>query len=407
MDKNDKDWWRHGIFYQVYPRSFQDSSGDGVGDLRGIIARLPYLKSLGVDAVWLSPIFPSPMADFGYDISDYTGIDPLFGKMEKNNTQENTTHKNSLRLILDLVPNHTSDQHPWFREARGSRDNPKRDWYICADPAPDNNTPNNKQTKNNNRTKQYDEATRQYYYHAFLAAQPDLNWRNPAVRQAIYDAMRFWLAKGVDGFRVDVIWHLIKDASLRDNPPNPHYVDGRPPNERILTRYSTDQPEVQEVVAEMRRVIDEFDARVLIGEIYLPLQRLMAYYGADLGGAHMPFNFALLSTIWSARSIERIIDEYEAALPPGAWPNWVLGNHDRPRVATRVGADQARVAAMLLLTLRGTPTLYYGDEIGMHQVTIAPHQVRDPFEKNVPGIGVGRDGCRTPKQWNADAKAGI
>jgi len=219
--------------------------------------------------------------------------------------------------------------------------------------------------------------------------------------------MRFWLAKGVDGFRVDVIWHLIKDASFCDNPPNPHYVDGRPPHERILTRYSTDQPEVQEVVAEMRRVTDEFEARVLIGEIYLPLQRLVAYYGNDLGGAHMPFNFALLSTLWSARSIERIIAEYEAALPPGAWPNWVLGNHDRPRVASRVGADQARVAAMLLLTLRGTPTLYYGDEIGMHQVTIAPHQVRDPFEKNVPGIGVGRDGCRTPMQWDAADNAGF
>ena len=254
---------------------------------------------------------------------------------------------------------------------------------------------------------QYDDATGQYYYHAFLAAQPDLNWRNPAVRQAIYDVMRFWLAKGVDGFRVDVIWHLVKDATFCDNPPNPHYVDGRPPHERILTRYSTDQPEVQEVVAEMRRVTDEFDARVLIGEIYLPLHRLVAYYGNDLGGAHMPFNFALLSTLWSARSIERIIAEYEAALPPGAWPNWVLGNHDRPRVASRVGPDQARVAAMLLLTLRGTPTLYYGDEIGMRQVTIAPHEVRDPFEKNVPGIGVGRDGCRTPMQWDATDGAGF
>jgi alpha-glucosidase len=227
------------------------------------------------------------------------------------------------------------------------------------------------------------------------------------VRRAIYDVMRFWLAKGVDGFRVDVIWHLIKDASFCDNPPNPHYVDGRPPHERILTRYSTDQPEVHEVVAEMRRVTDEFESRVLIGEIYLPLHRLVAYYGNDLGGAHMPFNFALLSTLWSARSIERIIGEYEAALPARAWPNWVLGNHDRPRVASRVGPDQARVAAMLLLTLRGTPTLYYGDEIGMHQVTIAPHQVRDPFEKNVPGIGVGRDGCRTPMQWDATACAGF
>jgi alpha-glucosidase len=407
MDQSDKDWWRHGIFYQVYPRSFQDSDGDGVGDLRGIIARLPYLKSLGIDAVWLSPIFPSPMADFGYDISDYTGIDPLFGSMEDFDALVSTAHENGLKIILDLVPNHTSDQHPWFAAARSARDNPKRDWYIWRDPAPDGGVPNNWLSEFGGSAWQYDEATGQYYYHAFLAAQPDLNWRNPAVRQAIYDVMRFWLARGVDGFRVDVIWHLIKDADFRDNPPNPHYLNGRPPHERILTQYSTDQPEVHEVVAEMRRVTDAFDARVLIGEIYLPLHRLVAYYGNDLGGAHMPFNFALLSTLWSARSIERIIAEYEASLPPGAWPNWVLGNHDRPRVASRIGRDQARAAAMLLLTLRGTPTLYYGDEIGMHQVTIAPHQVRDPFEKNVPGIGVGRDGCRTPMQWDATVNAGF
>jgi alpha-glucosidase len=219
--------------------------------------------------------------------------------------------------------------------------------------------------------------------------------------------MRFWLRKGVDGFRVDVLWHLIKDAEFRDNPPNPYYREGRPPHEKILTKYSTDQPEVQQVVAEMRRIIDEFADRVLIGEIYLPFERLVAYYGNDLRGAQMPFNFALLSTLWSARSIEKIIADYEAALPPGAWPNWVLGNHDRPRVASRVGAEQARVAAMLLLTLRGTPTLYYGDEIGMRQVAIAPDQVRDPFEKNVPGIGVGRDGCRTPMQWDATESAGF
>jgi alpha-glucosidase len=406
MNQN-KDWWRNGIFYQVYPRSFQDSDGDGVGDINGVIARLPYLKSLGVDAVWLSPIFPSPMADFGYDISDYTGIDPLFGNMADFDALAAAVHDSGLKIILDLVPNHTSDQHPWFAEARSERDSDKRDWYIWRDPAPDGGPPNNWLSEFGGSAWQYDEMTGQYYYHAFLAAQPDLNWRNPAVREAIYDAMRFWLRKGVDGFRVDVIWHLIKDAQFRDNPPNPHFVEGRPPHEKILTRYSTDQPEVHEVIAEMRRVTDEFDDRVLIGEVYLPLQRLVAYYGNDLAGAQMPFNFALLSTLWSARSIERIIADYERALPPGAWPNWVLGNHDRPRIASRVGREQARVAAMLLLTLRGTPTLYYGDEIGMHQVAIAPEQVRDPFEKNVPGIGVGRDGCRTPMQWDATPHGGF
>ena len=407
MDYGDELWWRNGIFYQIYPRSFQDSDGDGVGDLKGIIRRLPYLQTLGIDAVWLSPIFASPMADFGYDISDYTGIDPLFGTMEDFDAIVAAAHDAGLKVILDLVPNHTSDQHPWFIESRSSRDNAKRDWYIWRDPASDGGPPNNWLSEFGGSAWAWDAATEQYFYHAFLAQQPDLNWRNPQVREAIFDVMRFWLRKGVDGFRVDVIWHLIKDAEFRDNPPNPHYREGRPPNEKILTQYSTDQPEVHEVIAQMRRVVDAFAGRVLIGEIYLPLHRLVAYYGNDLTGAQMPFNFALLSTLWSARSIEKIIADYEHALPAGAWPNWVLGNHDRPRVASRVGPEQARVAAMLLLTLRGTPTLYYGDEIGMHQVAIAPDQVRDPFEKNVPGIGVGRDGCRTPMQWSAAPYAGF
>jgi alpha-glucosidase len=407
MAQDDENWWRHGIFYQVYPRSFQDTNGDGIGDIPGIVDRLPYLAGLGVDAVWLSPVFPSPMADFGYDISDYTGIDPLFGTMADFDALVAAAHEMGLKVILDLVPNHTSDQHPWFVEGRSSRDNPKRDWYIWRDAAPGGGVPNNWLSEFGGSAWTHDEASGQYYYHAFLAQQPDLNWRNREVREAIYDVMRFWLEKGVDGFRVDVIWHLIKDVEFRDNPPNPHFHEGRLPHETILTQYSTDQPEVHEVIAEMRRVTDAYRARVLIGEIYLPLHRLVAYYGNDLAGAQMPFNFALLSTFWSARAIEKIIHDYEMALPPGAWPNWVLGNHDRPRVASRVGAEQARVAAMLLLTLRGTPTLYYGDEIGMHQVAIAPEDVHDPFEKNVPGLGVGRDGCRTPMQWDASPHAGF
>jgi alpha-glucosidase len=407
MKQHDEFWWRHGIFYQIYPRSFQDSNADGVGDLIGIIERLPHLRALGVDAVWLSPIFPSPMADFGYDISDYTGIDPVFGTMAEFDALVEAAHASGLKVILDLVPNHTSDQHSWFIASRRSRDDLKRDWYIWRDPAGDGGPPNNWLSEFGGSAWEYDAATGQYFYHAFLARQPDLNWRNPAVRAAIHDVMRFWLRKGVDGFRVDVIWHLIKDAAFRDNPPNPDFKPGRPLYESLLPLRSTDQAEVHEVIAEMRRVVDEFASRVLIGEIYLPLERLVAYYGKNLEGAHLPFNFALLSTPWDARRIEKIIFEYESVLPPGAWPNWVLGNHDRPRVASRVGGEQARVAAMLLLTLRGTPTLYYGDEIGMRQVAIAPDQVRDPFEKNVPGFGVGRDGCRTPMQWNATAYAGF
>src|SRR5438552_5879353 len=287
-------WWQSGVIYQIYPRSFQDSNGDGVGDLRGIIQRLPYLAEFGVDAIWISPIFVSPMADFGYDIADYTGIDPIFGNLPDFDELLAAAHQLGLKLILDLVPNHTSDRHPWFIESRASGDNPKRDWYIWRDPAADGGPPNNWMSEFGGCAWEYDAATGQYYYHAFLAQQPDLNWRNPAVRRAIYDVMRFWLGKGVDGFRVDVIWHLIKDAAFRDNPPNPDYREGRPPHERILPLNSTDQAEVHEVIAEMRRVIDEFDSRVLIGEIYLPLERLVAYYGMDLAGEHQQFYFALL-----------------------------------------------------------------------------------------------------------------
>src|SRR5262249_49708497 len=247
----------------------------------------------------------------------------------------------------------------------------------------------------------------QYYCHTFLAAQPDLNWRNPAVRSAIYDVIHFWLKRGVDGFRVDVIWHLIKDEQFRDNPPDPNYAVGEKPKRALIPLYTADRPEVHGVIAEMRRVVDEFPDRVLIGEIYLPIERLVAYYGRDLTGLHLPFNFALLNAPWQARTIAKLIEEYERLLPAGGWPNWVLGNHDRPRIASRVGAAQARIAAMLLLTLRGTPTIYYGDEIGMQQVAIADEAAHDPVAHNLPGLGLGRDGCRTPMQWDDGPYAGF
>ncbi|CAN5147199.1 alpha-amylase family glycosyl hydrolase [soil metagenome] len=400
-------WWKSGILYQIYPRSFQDSNGDGVGDLRGIIQRLPYLRDLGVDALWLSPIFPSPMEDFGYDISDYIGIDPLFGTVADFDALVAAAHDIGLKVILDLVPNHTSDRHPWFVESRSSKNNPKRDWYIWRDGCGEGMPPNNWLSEFGGSSWEFDARSGQYYYHAFLRAQPDLNWRNPDVRRAMHDVMRFWLRRGVDGFRVDVMWHLIKDDLLRDNPPNPDFTPDSQPYERLIPLYSTDRPEVHAVIAEMRQVIDEFDERVLIGEIYLPPDKLVSYYGRDLAGAHLPFNFALISTPWNTQAVSELITRYEKALPPGAWPNWVLGNHDRRRIASRVGEAQARVAAMLLLTLRGTPTLYYGDEIGMPQVEIPQERVRDPFEKNLPGIGVGRDGCRTPMQWDSTPRAGF
>jgi len=401
------EWWKEGIVYQVYPRSFQDTDGDGIGDLQGVARRLDYLKDLGVDAVWLSPIFVSPMADFGYDIADYTGVDPMFGTLADFDEVVARAHGLGLKLILDFVPNHTSDRHPWFVQSRSSRDDPRRDWYIWRDPAPDGGPPNNWLSNFGGGAWAWDQATGQYYYHAFLKQQPDLNWRNPQVRRAMYDVLRFWLDRGVDGFRVDVLWHLIKDARFRDNPPNPGYQSDQAAIERFLQVHSCDQPEVHEVVAEMRQVLDAYPERVLIGEIYLPVERLVAYYGKDLSGAHLPFNFQLLQTAWNAAEIARIVRDYEAALPEGAWPNWVLGNHDRHRIASRVGPGQAKVAAMLLLTLRGTPTIYYGDELGLEQVPIPADRVQDPWELQEPGLGLGRDPERTPMPWDASPGAGF
>ena len=403
----DAPWWQRAVIYQIYPRSFQDTNDDGIGDLKGITQRLPYLTDLGIDAIWISPIFPSPMRDFGYDISDYTDIDPIFGSLADFDALIAAAQGCGVKVLLDLVPNHTSDRHPWFVQSRASRDNPKRDWYLWHDPAPGGGAPNNWLSQFGGSAWEFDQHTGQYYYHAFLPEQPDLNWRNRDVRRAIYDVARFWLGRGVDGFRVDVIWQLLKDEQFRDNPINLDWRPGQPSSERLLPLYTADLPEVHDVIAELRRVVDEFDARVLIGEIYLPLERLVTYYGRDLTGVHLPFNFTLLGAQWGARDIARMIDEYEAALPAGGWPNWVLSNHDRPRIATRIGRQRARVAAMLLLTLRGTPTIYYGDEIGMTQVPIVPERVRDPLERNMPGLGLGRDGARTPMQWASDTYGGF
>ena len=403
----EKTWWKSGIVYQIYPRSFQDTNGDGIGDLEGIRGRLDYLAWLGIEAIWISPVYPSPMADFGYDVSDYCDIDPMFGSLSDFERLVEDAHSRGLKVILDFVPNHTSEKHAWFQESRKSRENEKRDWYIWRDPAPDGVPPNNWVSNFGGPAWEWDEATGQYYYHAFLKEQPDLNWRNRAVREAMYDAMRFWLDRGVDGFRVDVIWHLMKDEQFRDNPVNPSFQPGQSEINRFLQVHSADQPEVHDVIEEMRAVLEEYPERVLIGEIYLPLERLVAYYGEDLKGAHLPFNFQLLQTTWRAEEIARLIVEYEGKLPDGGWPNWVLGNHDQKRIATRVGREQARLAGMLLLTLRGTPTMYYGDEIGLANVSIPPEAVEDPWEKNEPGLGLGRDPERTPMQWDGSAQAGF
>ena len=400
-------WWQDATIYQIYPRSFQDANGDGIGDLAGIRERLPYLRDLGVGAIWLSPIFQSPMADYGYDISDYCAIDPLFGDMADFGALLAETHEHGLKLLLDFVPNHTSDQHEWFQESRSSRDNPKRDWYIWHDPAPDGGPPNNWTSNFGGSGWEWDEATGQYYYHAFLKEQPDLNWRNPEVRHAMADVLRFWLDKGVDGFRVDVIWHLAKDEQFRDNPPNPAWEPGQRDIDRHLQIHSADQPHVHDIIGGLREVINSYPEKLLIGEIYLPIDRLMAYYGENNDGVHLPFNFQLIKAPWRAGVIGPMVDEYEAALPEGGWPNWVLSNHDQPRIAARVGEEQARNAATLLLTLRGTPTLYYGDEIGIADVHVPPERVRDPWAINEPDASFNRDRARTPMQWTGERNAGF
>jgi alpha-glucosidase len=401
-------WWKHGTIYQIYPRSFQDSNGDGVGDIEGVIRRLDYLAELGIDAIWLSPFYPSPMADFGYDVSNYTAIHPLFGDMADFDGLVRETHARGLKLIVDYVPNHCSDQHAWFRESRSCRDNPKRNWFIWRDAAPDGGPPNNWLAEFGGPSWTWDEATRQYYYHGFLPAQPDLNWREPAVVEAMLNVLRFWIERGVDGFRVDAVHHLMESEDFADNPPNPLWHEGMDPAARLIREHTVDLPDVHEHIAAMRRVLESYPGeRVLIGEAYLPIDRLMAYYGGAGDGFHLPFNFHLITTPWTPTAIASLIAAYEERLPAGGWPNWVLGNHDRPRVATRVGPAQVRVAAMLLLTLRGTPTLYQGEELAMENVPIPPDRVRDPWELNVPGLGLGRDPMRTPMLWSDDANAGF
>jgi alpha-glucosidase len=390
-------WWERGVIYQVYVRSFADSAGDGVGDLRGLLGRLDYFTWLGVDALWLSPIFPSPMADFGYDVADYTDVDPLFGTLADLDALIDAAHARGLRVILDFVPSHTSDRHAWFVDARSSRTAGHRDWYIWRDPAPDGGPPNDWQSTFGGSAWEWDEGTGQYYFHTFLKEQPELNWANPAVRSAMADVLRFWFRRGVDGFRIDVIWLLGKGPEV-----DAGHVFGPTQAELGL---GGDRPAGQAAIAEMRKVADEFGDRLMIGEIYLPIERLVSYYGERDRGLHLPYNFQLVLIDWRAEVLHALIRRYEQLLPAGAWPNWVLGNHDNSRVASRLGAAQARVAALLLLTLRGTPTIYYGDEIGMADVDVPPEAQRDP--QGLREAGMSRDLARTPMRWTAEPTAGF
>ncbi len=396
-------WWKHGVIYQIYPRSFQDSNGDGIGDLPGIISRLDYLSdTLGIDAIWLSPFYRSPMADFGYDVSDYCDVDPIFGTLDDADALIAACHERGLKLIVDFVPNHSSDQHPWFIESRSSRDNPKRDWYIWRDPKPDGSEPNNWLANFGGRPWTFDAATGQYYLHLFLPEQPDLNWRNPEVRDAMYGAMRFWLERGVDGFRIDVAHFVIKHPEFADNPPAPPgHISGlqaRYPYDTQLHVNDVGRPEVHQVFREMRALVDEYPDRYTVGEITEHDPEKWASYYGDGDELHMPFNFSMMHLEWDAAAFRDSVLTIEEAVPDDAWPNYVLSNHDVVRIASRVGkAARTRVAMMMLLTLRGTPTLYYGEELGMPAVAVPEERQQDPWGIREPGQS--RDGCRTPMRW--------
>jgi alpha-glucosidase len=396
-------WWREAVFYQIYPRSFADSNGDGVGDLAGIRAHLDDLAWLGVDALWISPFFRSPMADFGYDVSDYCDVDPLFGDLADFDALVGDAHRLGMKVVIDWVPNHSSDQHPWFVDAASSRDSVHRDWYVWRDPEPDGSPPNNWVAAFDLSAPAwtFHEPTGQWYLHLFESAQPDLNWDEPAVVEAMHDTLRFWLDRGVDGFRADVVHGIGKDPALPDDPPEvagiPHCA-------------LNDVPVTHERLRAIRTLIDSYPGeRMMVGEVFLMSTETVATYYGDDDELHLAFNFPPLFAPWLAdRWADCIEDARRSIDPRGAWPTWVLSNHDNPRHRTRYdrGAARAgevpsttarrsearaRAAAVLLLTLRGTPFVYQGDELGLADADI-PEDLRVD-----PG---GRDGCRAVLPWD-------
>ena len=407
-------WWQKGVFYIVYCRSFKDSNGDGVGDLPGLIEKLDYMKyTLGIDAFWLAAVYPSPMKDFGYDISDYYDIHPLFGNMKDAERLLEEAHKRGLKVFMDFVPVYTSDQSQWFIESRSSRDNPKRDWYIWADPKADGSPPNNWTSIFGGSAWEFDEATGQYYYHNYLKEMPDVNWRNPELKKAMFDAMRFWLDKGADGFRADSVSHVMKDTQLRDNPLNPKPLDTdyklMGDYDAQLHIYDRDLPEAVSVWQDFRKVLDSYGTeqpRAAFGEVHIfDWKKWGEYYGPDNDALHMPFNMGMTRLKWNVKDYRKVIDSIEASIPEGAWPNYMINNFDESRAASRYGKQQARVAAMMVLTLRGTPMLVYGEELGMPNVEIPPEKQKDCFGIRVPGLG--RDPFRSPMQWSSEKNAGF
>ena len=382
-------WWRDAAVYQIYPRSFLDTDGDGVGDLPGIQRRLDHLARLGVDAVWISPFYRSPMADFGYDVCDYCDVDPVFGTLADAERMIAAAHERGIRVLVDWVPNHTSDRHPWFVESRSSRESPKREWYHWRD-GRDGGPPNNWHAVFGGPAWTLDERTGQWYLHLFLPEQPDLNWSNPAVVSAMHRVLRFWLDRGVDGFRMDVVHCIGKDPAFPDQPAELGQID------RVGIQ---DEPLAHELIRGFRRLVDSYPgARTTVGEVNLgDVASIAGFYGSD-DELHMAFNFLPLHAPWTKAAWTEMIRRVADELPAGAWPTWVLSNHDVSRVRTRLGSDAAaRAAAVLLLTLRGTPFVYQGDELGLEDARVPDARRVDPG---------GRDGCRAPIPWEPGPRHG-
>jgi len=405
-------WWRGGVLYHVYLRSFADSDGDGVGDIPGVISRLDHLAWLGIDGLWLSPVMPSPNDDWGYDVADYCAVDPAYGTMEDVDRLIAEARKLGIRVMMDLVPNHSSDRHPWFVESRSSRDAAKRDWYVWADPAPDGAQPNNWVGNFFGPAWELDEASGQYFLHSFLETQADLNWWNDDVREAFKDVFRFWFDRGVAGFRIDVVHKLVKDRALRDNPPateSDSFIE-QAWGQRELN--NANHPETHEILRGWRTVSDAYDPpRLLLGETYvLDIPTMASYYGRD-DELDLAFNIPFLYAPFSADAMRAIVEQTEAAIPEGSWPVWNGGSHDISRWPTRwCDGDERKIrcALMVLLTLRGTPLLYYGDEIGMGDGSVPVEDSLDPLGKRIAGlVTAGRDPSRTPMQWSAGPGCGF
>lgn len=410
----EKDWWRGSVTYQIYPRSFMDANGDGVGDLQGIIDRLDHVGALGVDAIWLSPIFPSPMADMGYDVSDYCDIDPVFGTMEDFDALLEKAHSLGLKVIIDQVLSHASDQHPFFVESRSSRDNPKADWFVWADPKPDGTPPNNWLAIFGGSCWEWDARRRQYYFHNFLKEQPDWNFHNPAVQDYLLKCMRFWLEKGVDGFRLDTVNFYFHDQLLRDNAANPSDwgQDVARPFEMQYTLFSKNRPENLGFLARMRALLDEFDARTTVGEVG------DSHHALDIMGEytsgqrlHMAYSFEMLGPDYSPAHFRDRIKAFFKGAPEG-WPCWAFSNHDVPRHVSR-WLDHAKdpdalakQAAALLLAFEGSICLYQGEEFGQLDTKMEFHELTDPEAINFWPERIGRDGCRTPMTWEKTAPNG-